>query len=79
MIETFKRWHRWLTAHQAYFWGLLAIFPELWVASPDLQSMLPAVVVSRVASVIAVIGFSIRLRASIKAAKALDDTDKAGA
>lgn len=78
-MNLITRWHVWLKAHSAYFWGTLAIFPEIWVASPDLQAMLPAVLVSRIASVIAVLAFGLKIRASIKAAKLADDTDKAGA
>lgn len=80
MNDRIIRLHAWMKAHKAYFWGVVAIFPELWVSSPDLQAMLPAPLVSRIASAVAVISFGIRLRASLRAAKLrADDTDKAGA
>ena len=79
MIERLKRWHAWLRARQAYLWGVLAIFPSLWASSADIQALLPPKVVSWGTVAVAVIAFVLRLRASLKAAKAPDDADKAGA
>lgn len=78
-MNAIARWHAWMKAHSAYFWGTLAIFPEVWVMSPDLQALLPAVLVSRIASVAAVVGFVLKVRAKLKAAKLDDPTDHAGA
>lgn len=79
MIATLKRWHVWLRAHQAYLWGVLAVFPSLWASSADIQALLPPKVVSWGTVAVAVIAFILRLRTSLHTAKAADDTDKAGA
>lgn len=70
--------HAWLKAHRAYFWTLLALFPSLWASSPDIQALLPPKLVSWGTAAVAVIGFVLRLRASLKAARP-DPTDQAGA
>lgn len=79
MIQTFKRWHAWLRAHQGYLWGVLAVFPSLWASSTDIQALLPPKVVSWGTVVVAVVAFVLRLRASLKVANDQDDSDQAGA
>lgn len=78
MIAMLKRWHAWLAEHSAYLYALLAIFPEVWLQSTELQAMLPATLVSRIAPFIAVLGFALRLRRSFKTVRP-DESDKAGA
>lgn len=70
--------HRWLRDHQAYFWSLLALFPSLWASSPEIQALLPAKLVSWGTAAAAVVGFLVRLHASLKAVRP-DPTDQAGA
>lgn len=45
----------------AHLFAILAIFPAVWLASPDLQQLLPPRVVSAVAPFIAALGFAVRL------------------
>ena len=71
--------HMWLKAHQAYFWTVLALFPSLWASSADIQALLPPKLVSWGTVAVAVVGFVLRVRASLKAARLPDDTDQAGA
>lgn len=73
------RLHGWLKGHQAYFWTLLAVFPEVWLHSADLQALLPAALVSRIAPFVAAIGFALRVRQGLRQAPQPDDTDQAGA
>jgi hypothetical protein len=78
ITERLKRVHAWLASHSAYFYALLAVFPEVWLQSPDLQAMLPATLVSRIAPFVAVIGFALRVRKGLPKPPH-DDTDEAGA
>lgn len=59
LVSDARHWYRW---HSTYVFALLAIFPTVWLASPDLQALLSAHVVSAIAPFVGVIGFVVRLR-----------------
>jgi len=60
LVADSRNWWKW---HSTYIFGLLAVFPMAWLESADLQALLPATLVSKIAPVVAVIGFVVRLRA----------------
>lgn len=70
--------HAWLRARSAYFFAAMALFPQIWLESPDLQALLPATWVSRIAQVVAVVAFLGKLRSSLRTLPKSDDTDQAG-
>lgn len=59
LVDDVRHWWRW---HSTYVFGLVAIVPEVWLHSPDLQALLPAHVVARIAPLVGVIGFLVRIR-----------------
>lgn len=60
LVSDARDWWKW---HSTYVFALLAVFPTVWLASPELQALLPAKLVSAVAPFVAGIGFLVRLRA----------------
>lgn len=52
----------WWRLHSNWIFGLFAVFPVVWLSSPDLQAMLPPKAVSAIAPVVAVIGILARIR-----------------
>jgi hypothetical protein len=60
LVSDASNWWKW---HSTYIFGVLAVFPVVWLESADLQALLPATLVSKIAPVVAVIGFVVRLRA----------------
>lgn len=60
LVSDASNWWKW---HSTYIFGVLAVFPVVWLSSPDLQALLPATLVSRIAPFVAAIGFVVRLRA----------------
>lgn len=60
LVSDARNWWRW---HSTYVFAVLAIFPTVWLASPELQALLPAKLVSAIAPFVAGIGFLVRLRA----------------
>lgn len=71
--------HAWLKARSAYFLGVMALFPQLWLSSPELQAMLPATWVSRIATLVALIAFAGKMLAGLRKLPNPDDSDEAGA
>lgn len=59
LVSDVRNWWRW---HTTYFFAFLAVFPAAWLASPDLQALLPPKVVSAIAPCIGVLGFLLRIR-----------------
>lgn len=59
LVTDWRNWWKW---HSTYVFGVLGIFPIVWLNSADLQAMLPPSLVSKVAPVIAGLGFFLRLR-----------------
>lgn len=60
LVPAAKTWWKW---HSTYVFGLMAVFPVVWLQSADLQALLPATLVSKIAPFVAVIGFIVRLHA----------------
>lgn len=60
LVSDARDWWKW---HSTYVFALLAVFPTVWLASPELQALLPAKLVSAVAPAVAAVGFLVRLRA----------------
>lgn len=71
--------HRWLKARKGYALAVLAMFPELWANSAEVQAYLPPVVVSHLAAAAVVIRFALNVRANVAKLPPVDDTDQAGA
>lgn len=59
LVSDARNWWKW---HSTYVFAVLAIFPTVWLASPDLQALLPPRLVSMIAPPVAAIGFFLRLR-----------------
>lgn len=59
LVPDARQWWRW---HSTHIYAVLAIFPQVWLSSDDLQRYLPAHVVLTVGTAIAVLGFILRLR-----------------
>ena len=53
---------QWWKLHSNWVFGLFAVFPVVWLSSPDLQAMLPPKLVSEIAPVVAVLGILARVR-----------------
>lgn len=60
LVSDARNWWKW---HSTWVFAVLAIFPAVWLASPDLQALLPPRLVSIIAPPVAAIGFFLRLRA----------------
>jgi hypothetical protein len=60
LVNDWRDWWKW---HSTYVFGLLAVLPEVWLSSPDLQALLPLWLVARIAPFIGFIGFALRIRA----------------
>lgn len=52
----------WWKLHSNWVFGVLAVFPVVWLSSPDLQAMLPPKAVSAIAPFVAIIGIAVRMR-----------------
>lgn len=59
LVDDAKNWWKW---HSTYIYAVMGIFPLVWLNSPELQAMLPPTLVSKLAPVLAGIGFFLRLR-----------------
>lgn len=59
LVSDARHWWRW---HSTYVFAVMAVFPTVWLASPDLQALLPPQIVSLLAPPLAVLGFVLRLR-----------------
>lgn len=59
LVSDARQWWRW---HSTYVFTVLAVFPAVWLASPELQAMLPPKLVSTIAPFVAVLGFLLRMR-----------------
>lgn len=60
LVNDWRNWWKW---HSTWVFGVLAVFPAVWLASPELQALLPPTWVSAAAPIVAVVGFVVRLRA----------------
>jgi hypothetical protein len=58
-------WRLWLRLHTTYFFAAIAAMPEIWVSSPEFQSLLPLRVVAHIAPAIGVLGFLLRIRKQV--------------
>ena len=54
-----RNWWKW---HTTYVFGVLGVFPVVWLNSTDLQALLPPSVVSKIAPFVAALGLFLRLR-----------------
>lgn len=59
LIPDARNWWKW---HSTWVFAVLATFPTVWLASPDLQALLPPKIVSAVAPFVAGLGFVLRIR-----------------
>lgn len=59
LVSDARDWWKW---HSTYVFGLLAVFPVVWLSSSDLQALLPATLVSKIAPFVAIVGFVVRIR-----------------
>lgn len=60
LVDDARDWWKW---HSTYVFAALAILPEVWLNSPDLQALLPVSLVAKIAPVIGGLGFFLRIRA----------------
>lgn len=60
LVDDARDWWRW---HSTYVFAALAILPEVWLQSPELQALLPVWLVAKIAPVIGGLGFLLRIRA----------------
>lgn len=59
LIDAAKNWWR---LHSNWIFGAFAVFPVVWLSSPDLQAMLPPKLVSEIAPFVALLGIAARMR-----------------
>lgn len=76
LVDDVRDWWRW---GSTYVFAALIAFPSIWLASPDLQALLPPRLVSVIAPFVGVLGFVLRIRKQVPKPPKPDDTDKAGA
>ena len=60
LVEDARDWWKW---HSTYVFAALAVLPEVWLNSPELQALLPVWLVAKIAPVIGGLGFFLRIRA----------------
>jgi hypothetical protein len=60
LVDDARSWWKW---HSTYVFAALAVLPEVWISSPELQSMLPLWLVAKIAPFIGGLGFFLRIRA----------------
>ncbi|UPG86840.1 hypothetical protein L2Y94_05660 [Luteibacter aegosomatis] len=60
LVDDARYWWKW---HSTYVFAALAVLPEVWLNSPELQALLPVWLVAKIAPVIGVLGFFLRIRA----------------
>jgi hypothetical protein len=60
LVDDARSWWKW---HSTYVFAVLAVLPEVWISSPELQSMLPLWLVAKIAPFIGGLGFLLRIRA----------------
>lgn len=58
-------WRLWLRLHTTYFFAAIAAMPGVWISSPELQALLPLAMVAKIAPVIGVLGFLLRIRKQV--------------
>lgn len=58
LVDDARQWWRW---GSTYVFAAIVAFPSIWLASPELQALLPPKLVSAVAPFVGVLGFVIRL------------------
>jgi len=63
LVDDARSWWKW---HSTYVFAALAVLPEVWISSPELQTMLPLWLVAKIAPVIGGLGFFLRIRAQGK-------------
>jgi hypothetical protein len=68
-VDDARDWWKW---HSTYVFALLAVLPEVWLNSPELQALLPLWLVAKVAPAIAGVGFFLRIRAQASLCKPAD-------
>jgi hypothetical protein len=60
LVDDARYWWKW---HSTYVFAVLAILPEVWLNSPELQALLPMWLVAKIAPFIGGLGFFLRIRA----------------
>lgn len=60
LVDDARDWWKW---HSTYVFAALAVLPEVWLNSPELQALLPMWLVAKIAPVIGGLGFFLRIRA----------------
>lgn len=60
LVDDARDWWKW---HSTYVFAALAVLPEVWLNSPELQALLPVWLVAKIAPVIGGLGFFLRIRA----------------
>lgn len=58
LVDDARQWWKW---GSTYVFAAIVAFPTVWLASPELQALLPPKVVSVIAPVVGVLGFAIRI------------------
>lgn len=58
LVDDARNWWKW---HSTYVFAVLAIFPAVWLSSPDLQALISPKMVSAIAPFVAGLGFVVRL------------------
>lgn len=76
LVNDARDWWKW---HSTYVFGVLSVFPLVWLGSPELQALLPPKLVSAIAPAIGMLGFLLRLRAQLPKVPKPDPSDEAGA
>lgn len=64
LVDDARNWWKW---HSTYFYAVIGGLPEVWLNSPNLQTLLPLKAVGVIAPIIAVLGFYLRIRSQTKA------------
>lgn len=62
LIPNAKNWWK---LHSNWIFGLFAVFPVVWLSSPDLQAMLPPKLVSGIAPIVAILGILARVHKQV--------------
>lgn len=65
LVDDARNWWKW---HSTHFLAVLTILLDVWLRSPDLQAMLPPIVLAEIAPAFAVLGFLLRIRDQAKRA-----------
>jgi hypothetical protein len=76
LVDDARNWWKW---HSTYVFGLISVFPLVWLNSPELQALLPPKLVSEIAPFVGGLGFFLRIRAQLRKVPKRDPSDGAGA